>query len=294
MPSHRAIGALLLLSVSLGLQGCASPRQLLLNGMADALAAQGASDEDDLQLARDAAPFHLKLSESLLRQTPGHLALAESVAAGFTQYAFAFVAFEADRIESQDARAAQRLRERAARLYDRARGHALAGLERSQPGLRATLARDASSLRLERAQVGLAYWAAASWAAAISLSKDRPEAVADLPQAVALAQAAYAAHPEHGQGALASLIGTLEASRPGGTRIRAQAYFDQALALAADNATPVYVAMAEALAQPVGDRQAFEHWLRQAQQAATGRSDLSNRIMLARADWLLASVDDLF
>jgi hypothetical protein len=294
MPSHRAIGALLLLSVSLGLQGCASPRQLLLNGMADALAAQGASDEDDLQLARDAAPFHLKLSESLLRQTPGHLALAESVAAGFTQYAWAFVAFEADRIESQDARAAQRLRERAARLYDRARGHALAALERSQPGLRATLARDAGSLRLDRAQVGLAYWAAAAWAAAISLSKDRPEAVADLPQAVALARAAYAAHPEHGQGALASLMGTLEASRPGGTRTRAQAYFDQALALAADNAAPVHVAMAEALAVPVGDRQAFERWLRQAQQAATGRSDLSNRIMLARADWLLASVDDLF
>ena len=71
---------------------------MLLAGVADALAAQSQADEDDLHLARDAAPFYLKLSESLLQQTPGHFALAESVAGGFTQYAYAFVAFEADRI----------------------------------------------------------------------------------------------------------------------------------------------------------------------------------------------------
>jgi len=81
---------------------------MLLSGVADALAAQGRADEDDLLLARDAAPFYLKLSESLLLQTPGHISLAESVAGGFTQYDYAFVAFEADRIESSDSRAAQR------------------------------------------------------------------------------------------------------------------------------------------------------------------------------------------
>ena len=30
------------------MQGCASPRQMLLSGVADALAAQGRADEDDL------------------------------------------------------------------------------------------------------------------------------------------------------------------------------------------------------------------------------------------------------
>jgi len=286
------------MAAALLLQGCASPRQMVLDGVADALAAQGQADEDDLQLARDAAPFYLKLSESLLRQTPGHVALAESVAGGFTQYAYAFVAFEADRLESSDARAAQRMRARAVRLYERAHRHAMLALEQAQPGLRAALAKEPGRLRITATQVGLAYWAAASWAAAISLSKDRPDTVADLPQAVALAQAAYAADPRHGQGALASLLGTLEASRPGGSHVQALAYFDMALASAGRSPTAVYVAMAEALALPVGDRAGFERWLQLAlqssQPAAGGRLDLGTRVMTERAHWLLASIDDLF
>jgi len=288
----------ILLALTVCMQGCASPRQMLLSGVADALAAQGQADEDDLLLARDAAPFYLKLSESLLRQTPGHISLAESVAGGFTQYAYAFVAFEADRIESSDSRAAQRMRERAARLYERAHRHAMAALEQAQPGLRASLAKGPAGVRFPSAQVGLAYWAAASWAAAISLSKDRPDVVADLPLAVALAQAAHAAEPGHGQGALASLLGTLEASRPGGTRAQAMAYFDQALARAGRTRAAVYVAMAEALAQPSGDRAAFERWLQLALEpptaGAAGATDLSTRVMTERARWLLASIDDLF
>ena len=56
----RRVSILLLLILCI--QGCASPRQMLLSGVADALAAQGRADEDDLLLARDAAPFYLKLS----------------------------------------------------------------------------------------------------------------------------------------------------------------------------------------------------------------------------------------
>ena len=295
---HFSRRAAVILVLALSLQGCASPRQLLLSGVADALASQGQADEDDLLLARDAAPFYLKLSESLLRQTPGHMGLAESVAGGFTQYAYAFVAFEADRIESSDSRAAQRMRERAARLYERGHRHAMAALEQAQPGLRAALAKEPGRVRVPAAQVGLAYWAAASWAAAISLSKDRPDAVADLPVVVALAQAAHAADPGHGQGALASLLGTLEASRPGGTRAQAMAYFEQALTSAGRSRAAVYVAMAEALAQPTGDRAAFERWLQLAlappAAGDSGATDLGTRVMTERARWLLASIDELF
>jgi len=83
------------------------------------------------QFAHEAAAFYLKLSESILREEPGNLRLAEAVAGGFTRYAYAFVAFEAERVESRDARAAQKMRERAAQLYARAHGHAMAALERS-------------------------------------------------------------------------------------------------------------------------------------------------------------------
>ena len=50
-------------------------------------------------------------------------------------------------------------------------------------------------------QAGLAYWAAASWGGWISLSKDDPDVVADLPLAVRLAQRAWAADPAWGRAA---------------------------------------------------------------------------------------------
>ena len=114
------------------LEAC-SPRHLILRGLADELASQRDAPENDLVLAREASAFYLKLSESVLRQTPDSLALAETVTSGFTQYAYAFVQSEADRIETKDASVAHRLRLRAARLYHRAQQHALYALELQTP-----------------------------------------------------------------------------------------------------------------------------------------------------------------
>ena len=276
--------------------GACSPRQLLVQGAADALATQGQAPEDDLVLAREASAFYLKLSESVLRQTPGNLKLAESVAGGFTQYAFAFVASEAERIESKDVKAAQKLRERAARLYLRAHHHAMAALTQQTPGFAQALAsaQPANWPRLRAQDVGVAYWAAASWGGYISLSKDQPEVVADLPQAIRLARLAWEINPDFGAGALASLMGTFEAARAGGSRQQAVAYFDQAIAASAGQSAGAYVAKAESMALPDGDRSAFEALLQQALAASTRRRDLQNEVMRERAQWLLDTADDLF
>jgi predicted anti-sigma-YlaC factor YlaD len=291
----RAFKALLLAGALLALGAC-STRPLIVQALADELAGQGQAPEDDLLLAREASAFYLKLSESVLRQTPGHLPLAEAVAGGFTQYAYAFVAFDAEKIESRDARAAQRLRERAARLYQRAQRHAMAALESQSPGFAQALASpDAARWpRLRAEQVGVAYWAAASWGGFISLSKDSPDTVADLPLAIRLAQLAWSVQPEHGNGALASLMGSFELVRAGGSPVQAGVYFDRAIALGAGHNAGALVAKAEGLAQPSGDRVAFEALLRQALAAADTRRDLSNGVMRERAQWLLDSADDLF
>ncbi|MEY2632999.1 MAG: hypothetical protein RIR00_1653, partial [Pseudomonadota bacterium] len=213
----------------LALLAACSPQQWISRNMADALASQGAGDETDLELLRDAAPFQLKLSEAVLRQNPAHGPLAESVAAGFTQYTYAFVAFEAERLESRDARAADRLRQRAARLYARAFRHARTALEQQQPGLFARLATPGAELALSPTQVGLAYWAAAAWVGWISLSKDEPEVVADLPAAARLLRLAWQVDPQWGNGALTGLLASFEIARPGGDARQAAAWFDQAL-----------------------------------------------------------------
>jgi hypothetical protein len=286
--------------------GCA-PRALLLRGVADQLAGQGQAEEEDLGLARDAAAFYLKLSESVLQQTPGHTALAEAVGSGFTQYAYAFVAFEADKLEATDSRAAQRLRQRAARLYERAHRQTMRALELQRPGFAAALAAPASaqpavvsprtqpvSLQLAPHQVALAYWAAASWGGFIALSKDKPDVVADLPLAIRLAQLAYDIQPEHGQGSLAVLMAQFELARPGGTAAAAERYLAVA-DRASDTAAPAtLVARAELLALPAGDRAAYEKLLRQALAVSVERRDLTSQVLRARAQWLLDTLDDRF
>jgi predicted anti-sigma-YlaC factor YlaD len=278
-----------------GLSAC-SARQLIVRSMANELATQAQSQEDDLVLAREASAFYLKLSESLLREVPDNAPLSEAVATGFTQYAYAFVAFDADRLESRDSKGAQVLRERAARLYARAQRHAMAALEVQQPGFRAALERrDASQWpRLKAEQVGLAYWAAASWGGLISLSKDQPDAVADLPLAVRLASLAYATQPSFGQGALAGLMANFEAARPGGSRAQALRYFDQAIALGGQLSAGPLVAKAEGVALPAADRTAFEDLLHQALAIAAAHPGMQNAVMRERAQWLLFSADELF
>jgi predicted anti-sigma-YlaC factor YlaD len=273
-----------------------TPRQLLVNRAADLWTAQGQAEEEDIGLARESSAFYLKASESLLRQTPGHLPLAESVAGGLTQYAYAFVAFEADRLLASDPKAANALNERARRLYRRAHRHAMAALALSNPDLIKALKQTQAGPwpQLQTEQVGVAYWTAASWGAFIALSKDDPDTVADLPLAIRLADLAWNTSPRFGDGALASLMGNFEAARPGGSVAKALAYFDQAIAISAGlNAGP-YVAKAEAIALVAGDRSGFEALLRQALAASEKRPDLGNQVMRQRAQWLLNTADDLF
>lgn len=294
----RPLHAAVLILVAVQLAAC-SPRQMVVHSVADELATQGQSSEDDLDLAREASAFYLKLSESVLHQQPGHAALATAVAAGFTQYAYAFVAFEADRLDATDAKAAQHLRERAARLYRRGRDHALAALEAARPGFGQQLASNtpADWPTLARDQVALAYWAAAAWGGAISLSKDDPDAVADLPLAVRLARLAWNTDPAFGDGNLAGLMGAFEASRPGGSQKQALAYFDEAVRLGGGRSAGAFVGKAEGIAQPAGDKAAFLDLLQQAvavKDAPGSPLALSNEVMRRRARWLIESADDLF
>ena len=289
---YRFIPYLILL---ISLSGCAV-RPFVVDQTAQVISGQSMSMEDDLQLAREASAFYLKFSESVLKETPGHLKLAESVAAGFTQYAYAFVAFDAEKIDAKQPAQAAQVRERAARMYARAHKHAMAALELSQPGFTAALKQvDAKQRpRLSKAQVPLAYWAAASLGGLISMSKDDPDVVADLPLSVRLADLAWQVDPTYGQGALASLMGTLEAARVGGSRAKAERYFDQAITDGMAREAGPYVAKAESIALPAEDRKQFERLLQQALAICQQHRSLQNEVMRERALWLLSISDDLF
>ena len=290
---NRTVALLLSGLLVLSLSAC-SVRQQLIRQAADEMSQQSV-EEEDIGLAREASAFYLKLAESLLRSVPGHVALAQSVTSGLTQYAYAFLSNEADRLESHSLAQAQALRERAARMFERAQKQGWVALTLRHPGLASQLlSMDLKALRLQPDEVGLAYWTAAAWGGQISLSKDIPDVVADLPLVVNLATLAWQTNPAYGDGSLASLMGTLELARPGGSPSRALAYWDQAIEISRGQSPGPFVAKAEGWAVEQQDRTAFEAWLNTAIEVSQGKRDLSSQIMRERAVWLLRHADDIF
>jgi len=100
---YRVVITAALLQVMLFASGC-SIKRVAVNKFGDALAGGGTTfaSDDDPELIAAAAPFSLKLMESLLAESPNHLGLLTAATSGFTQYAYGFVQTEADKLEPSD------------------------------------------------------------------------------------------------------------------------------------------------------------------------------------------------
>src|SRR3989442_2687905 len=223
--------------LSLLCSGC-SIRRIAINKVGDALAAGGSTfaSDDDPELVKAAAPFSLKLMESLLAESPRHKRLLFATSSGFTQYAYAFVQQQADELEDKDLAAATELRARAKRLYLRARNYGLRGLEVKHRGFETALRGDpkGAASRAKAADMPLLYWTAVSWGAAVSLSKDDPNLIAEMPMVEALIDRALELNEAFDHGALHSFLIALEmgrASAPGAADERARKHFQRAVEL---------------------------------------------------------------
>lgn len=304
MNSARFIATAPLAAVLLFCGGCTTLKHTAVNRLGDALAAGGTtfSADDDPDLIRAAAPFSLKIMESLLAESPSHRGLLLAATSGFTQYGYAFVQQDADELDATDVAAAAALRARARRLYLRARDYGLRGLAVTQPNFAALLRRDPSAAvrRCTVADVPLLYWTAAAWAAAIGVTKDRPDLIAELPQAEALIDRALALDESFDHGAIHAFLITYEMARAGAAgdpAQRALAHFDRAVALGHSHQAAPAVALAEAVCVSRQDRARFDALLRSAlalDPDAEPASRLTNLVLQRRARWLLAHIDDLF
>src|SRR5262245_12620926 len=94
--------------------GC-SIKKFAINQLGDALSGSGATfaSDDDPELIKAAAPFSLKLIESLLAENPKHEGLLLAACSGFTQFGYAFVKQEADEKEEAELAASDAARARA-------------------------------------------------------------------------------------------------------------------------------------------------------------------------------------
>lgn len=300
-PGHSLALAALLGLAAVG-AGC-SVKRLAINQLGDALSnGTGAfATDDDPDLVRDAAPFSLKLMESLLAESPQHRGLLQALASGFTQYAFAFVGQPADELEEKDLAAANAGHARAMRLYRRARTYGLRGLEARHPGFEKQLRANpaAAVLVTKKADVPLLYWTAASWAAGISLSKDSPDAVADLPLAAALIDRALVLEEAFDHGSIHSFLISFEMARPGAATdgvALARQHFARAVALGGGQQAGPYVSLAENVCVKQQNAAEFKALLEKALAVkvdARPEWRLVNTIMQRRAKWLLGRMDDL-
>ncbi|HWR73611.1 MAG TPA: TRAP transporter TatT component family protein [Nitrospirota bacterium] len=284
--------------------GCSLLRRYAVDQLANAVAQSDTTfaSEEDPDLVKAAAPFSLKLMESLLAESPQHRDLLSAAASSFTQYAFAFVQQDADELEARDLAAAEALRTRARRLYLRARNYGLRGLAVNHSGFPGALLADprAAVRAATTADVPLLYWTAAGWAAAISLSKDNPELVAQIPVMEALMDRALELDDSYDRGAIHTFLVTYEMSRQGAAgdpAARARAHFERAMALAEGTSAAPLVALAEAVTIRQQDVKEFESLLNRAlalNPDANPDTRLLNLVMQRRARWLLSRKADLF
>ncbi|MGB3562637.1 MAG: TRAP transporter TatT component family protein, partial [Thermoanaerobaculia bacterium] len=267
MEDHKQVLALVVAAAMLS--GC-SLRTMAINTVADSLVAAGdvyASD-DDPELIRQALPFALKTIESLLAEQPENRKLLLAACRGFAQYSYAFVDTHADSLESVDYRASLAERERALKLYLRARDYGLRSLELESPGIgrRLEVAPETALAAFGVDEVPLLYWTGAAWGGAISLGKDRPELSADLPAVRALIERSLELDPDYNLGAAHSVMIVLEAlpEAMGGSPERARDHFEQAVALSRGLSAGPYVTLAKQVSVPAQDWREFQQLLEQA------------------------------
>jgi predicted anti-sigma-YlaC factor YlaD len=292
------------LPLALALTGGCSIKKMAINKLGDALAGGGTSfaSDDDPELIKAAVPFSLKLIESLLAESPRHRGLLLASCSGFTQYSFAFVNQEADEKADADMAAADVLRARAKRLYLRARGYGLRGLEVKHPNFEQALRKSpkAAARAAASADVPFLFWTAAAWGAAISISKDDPALVSDQVIVEALIDRALELDEDFDHGAIHGFLISYEMARqgtPGDAAARAQRHFDRALELSQGKLASPLVSLAESVAVEKQDKAGFQSLLNRAlaiNPDAAPESRLQNLVAQRRARWLLGRVDELF
>ncbi len=301
-PRRGLLALLLLLALPLLLSSCSVKRWAVKN-VANSLA--GGVDvygtDEDPELVGDALPFGLKTMESLLATVPDHQGLLLSLCRGFTSYANAYVQAEGDLLVNTDYARAQALHERALKLYLRAQGYGLRGLELRNRGIGEELRLDPAraAARIQRRDLPMLYWTAAAWGSAIALGKDRPELLADLPAIRALMERGLALDEAYEGGAFHEALIVLDAlpEAMGGSEASARRHFARAVELSRDTKASPYVTLAQSIAVLKQDRAEFESLLNRAIEFDPG-ADPSQRLMATvmqrRARALLAREDEFF
>jgi predicted anti-sigma-YlaC factor YlaD len=285
--------------------GC-SLKTYAINMVGDALASGNSvyETDEDIDLVGQALPFGLKLTESLLEQSPKHHGLLLTACRGFVLYSYAYVQYESEVVTEDDLDRGRALRTRARRLYLRGLGYCTRAVEQQYPGVEAALLKDSKAAvapigaRNRARDVELLYWTAAALGLAISASPDDPAMLARLPEVEAMLDRALVLDESWDGGALHEFRVIFAGAKPGAPTDIAliRRHYERALELSKGMSAGLYIAYAEAVALPAQNKAEFQALLEKALAVdpdSVPRDRLANLISQRRARWLLERTDEL-
>jgi predicted anti-sigma-YlaC factor YlaD len=282
-----------------------SIRRIAINSVANSLSTGGSNvfaSDDIPELVRDAVPFGLKLNEALLEEVPDNQKLLLATSRGFTQYAYAFVQFEADMIEEADFAASTRLRKQAHKLYLRSRRYAIRAIEVEHPHFMEKLYTnpDTALAPMKPRDVPFLYWAGVSWIAAISSCKENLALLSEIYFVDAIMNRALDLDEDYNRGALHEFFISFDGGRSvamGGSIERARMHFKEALMCSQGTRASPYVSLAETVSvrqQNVREFRELLHIALGVDVDAAPEYRLENILAQRRAAWLLSKIEDLF
>jgi hypothetical protein len=304
---HRLAGPIALAALAAAASAChwKSPIEPMVAGKAAntlALPASVINAHPDPETVRGALDYALLQNEALLASTPKHESLLLTLCSQYVQYATWFVQPDAEAVQFSDTQKSQATLARAYRLASRGKDLCWRGLEAEDKGIseRLTGNADVAAHRLERDNVPLLYWSAASLMAQIMLG---PEGRADVAPAWkivrALAERALALDDTWNRAALHELMITVESQgAAGGTEAAARKHFTRAIEVQQGLSPGPYVALAMGVSRPKRDRAEFEKLLTQAASVDPDKNPTNRlpvmigrqraQVLLGQADRLLA------
>lgn len=284
--------------------GC-SVRKIAVNSVANALTEEGSSvfaSDDDPDLVAQALPFALKTMEALLQSTPQHQKLLIGTCAGFVQYSHAFVLQPADFMEYTDLEMTRAGRERAKKLFLRARDYGLTALDVKYSGFSNNILKNTAETiqKTKKEDVPALYWTGVAWISAISVSTGDMSLVADLPVVTTLLERCLTLDESWENGAIHEVFIPFDASRTeaeGGGLDAAGKHFQRAMELNQHHSISPVVSYAESVCIKRQDRKQFVELLNEALAFDAEKYPeyrLSNILAQKKAGFLLEHMDDYF
>lgn len=296
---------LLAVSILLASIGNCSIRKLAIGEMTDMIkdGRVAFESETDMYLAESALASNLKLLEAVQKSDPENEELNMFLAEGYNSYTLAFVEDRFEELQYEDSETAEMHRQRAIRLYLRARSYAALVLAEKLEADPLTISEADFKQKLqkiEKEDVGTLFWFALSWGASVNLRRDDMEALSELGKVEMAMQRVKELDPDYFFGGVHLFEGVYYGARSpmmGGDHSRSKLAFLQAAKSSGDKLLMVPVMHATTLCLQTQDRACFSAKLNEVlarDAAAIPEVALANTLAQKKAKRWLAKIDDLF